>query len=46
MPQHRTPSQRGDLYVHFAVAFPSELTAKQKELAKQMLSGFTLKDDL
>ncbi|KAI8930385.1 hypothetical protein BC831DRAFT_440338 [Entophlyctis helioformis] len=36
MPRHGFPSERGDLFVEYAVVFPPTLTAAQKKLIEQL----------
>jgi len=38
MPLHSTPSLHGDLYVEFAIRFPTTLTEAQKQAFRQLLS--------
>ena len=39
MPHHTVPSQKGDLYVHFKVQLPKQLTQQQKEGFREILKG-------
>eukprot|EP00887_Chlorella_sp_A99_P005312 scaffold1.g5312.t1 len=44
MPLHGRPFEKGNLYIHFSVKFPENITAEQAEVLKQVLGGGKLEN--